>query len=72
MIFISHSTANDGFVDQLAEDLHIRGIQTWVDHRDMPAGSRWVAQLETACLFLCRIRMAYLFQYGSQNHSLDC
>jgi hypothetical protein len=50
MIFISHSTANDGFVDKLAEDLHIRGIQTWVDHRDMPAGSRWVAQLETALM----------------------
>jgi hypothetical protein len=48
MIFISHSTANDNFVNKLADELQIRGIQSWVDHRDMPAGSRWVAELEAA------------------------
>jgi hypothetical protein len=48
MIFISHSTANDSFVNRLSDELQIRGIQSWVDHRDMPAGSRWVAELETA------------------------
>jgi hypothetical protein len=48
MIFISHSTANDSFVNRLSDELQIHGIQTWVDHRDMPAGSRWVAELEAA------------------------
>jgi hypothetical protein len=50
MIFISHSTANDSFVNRLSDELQIRGIQTWVDHRDMPAGSRWVAELEAALM----------------------
>lgn len=48
MIFISHSTNDDKFVDKLASELHIYGIQTWVDHQDMPIGSRWVTQLEEA------------------------
>lgn len=48
MIFLSHSTANDNFVNKLADELHIHGFQTWIDHQDMPAGSRWVAQLESA------------------------
>lgn len=48
MIFISHATADDGFVNKLAEELQIHGIRAWVDHIDMPAGTRWVKQLETA------------------------
>lgn len=48
MIFISHATKDDGFVNQLADELAIYGFSTWVDHRDMPPGSRWVANLEKA------------------------
>jgi len=48
MIFISHATADDGFVNKLAEELQIHGFRAWVDHIDMPAGTRWVKQLETA------------------------
>ena len=48
MIFISHATADDTFVNKLAEELQIRGIRAWVDHIDMPAGTRWVKQLEVA------------------------
>ncbi|MEM9952785.1 MAG: TIR domain-containing protein [Chloroflexota bacterium] len=48
MIFVSHATSDDEFVNHLVEDLAIYGFPTWVDHRDMPAGSRWVAHLEQA------------------------
>lgn|GEM_PF-1501614 len=48
MIFISHSTSDDAFVDKLAQEFAIYGIETWVDHRDMPPGEKWVKQLESA------------------------
>lgn len=48
MIFISHATTDDWFADLLAQELNIRGMRAWVDHIDMPPGTRWVKQLETA------------------------
>ncbi|MEL6404987.1 MAG: TIR domain-containing protein [Chloroflexota bacterium] len=48
MIFISHATDDDIFVDRLAEELAIAGFRTWVDHQDMPPGSKWVTHLEKA------------------------
>jgi hypothetical protein len=47
-LFISHCTADDAFVDRLAVELQLQGHQTWVDHTDMPPGTRWVSQLEKA------------------------
>jgi hypothetical protein len=47
-LFISHCTADDAFVDRLAVELQLQGHQTWVDHTDMPPGTRWVSQLESA------------------------
>lgn len=41
IIFISHSSKDDRFVDNLRLDLHRRGYQTWVDHHDIPAGKVW-------------------------------
>lgn len=48
MIFVSHSTTDDPFVDKLAQELAIYGIRTWIDHRDMPPGEKWVKHLERA------------------------
>lgn len=41
MIFISHSTADDEFVNQLRTHLRQLGYQTFVDHFDIPAGHHW-------------------------------
>jgi len=41
MIFISHSTHDDAFVDNLRAALLRRGYETWVDHHDMPTGVLW-------------------------------
>lgn len=41
MIFISHSTTEDKFVDTLRVELHRAGYHTWVDHFDAPAGRHW-------------------------------
>lgn len=40
-IFISYSRKDAKFTDRLATDLNARGIATWQDKRDIPAGSRW-------------------------------
>lgn len=41
VVFISHSSKDDTFVDNLRLDLHRRGYETWVDHHDIPAGKVW-------------------------------
>jgi O-acetyl-ADP-ribose deacetylase (regulator of RNase III)/nucleotide-binding universal stress UspA family protein len=41
MVYISHNTEDDLFVDRLADDLGQRGIDVFVDHRDIPAGTSW-------------------------------
>lgn len=40
-IFISHSSKDDRFVDNIRRDLHRRGYRTWVDHHDIPTGELW-------------------------------
>jgi hypothetical protein len=47
-LFISHCTADDPFVDRLAVELQAQGFDTWIDHVDMPPGTRWVSHLEKA------------------------
>jgi pSer/pThr/pTyr-binding forkhead associated (FHA) protein len=40
--FISHSSEDDEFITQLANDLTRKGsISTWVDHQDIQGGSDW-------------------------------
>ena len=40
-IFISHSSRDDEFVNQLAMSLHQNQFETWVDHMDTPDGMLW-------------------------------
>jgi hypothetical protein len=40
-IFISHSSRDDEFVNNLATTLHEHQFQTWVDHMDTPEGMLW-------------------------------
>ncbi|MCB9454048.1 MAG: TIR domain-containing protein [Anaerolineaceae bacterium] len=41
LVYISHNTEDDLFVDRLADELQQRGIEIFVDHRDIPAGGNW-------------------------------
>ena len=41
MIFVSHASSDDQFVNQLCQWLEEYGYQTWVDHMDVPAGKQW-------------------------------
>lgn len=50
MIFISHSTEDDEFVNQLSRSLKRDGFKTWVDHQDMPPSVAWVKHLEEMLL----------------------
>lgn len=46
--FISHSSADDAFVTELAASLRSTGLETWVDHENIPAGADWEQMLEDA------------------------
>ncbi len=48
MIFISHSSEDDVFVNKLRTTLRRNGYHTWVDHRDIPAGKFWDDVVEEA------------------------
>ncbi len=48
VVFISHATIDDAFVDTLADSLERAGLYPWVDHRHIPSGARWDAVLEHA------------------------
>jgi len=48
LVFISHSTQDDAFVDQLSQSLYQTGLYPWVDHQHIPSGARWDAVLEHA------------------------
>lgn len=48
LVFISHSTKDDAFVDQLAERLHCCGVTTWIDHHNILPGADWDTALESA------------------------
>lgn len=46
MIFISHSSVDDDFVNQLVTFLQLKEIATWVDHIDVPIGVHWRNHLD--------------------------
>ena len=48
LVFISHSTKDDAFVDLLTAKLHGCGVQTWVDHHNILPGADWDTALESA------------------------
>jgi hypothetical protein len=48
LIFISHSSRDDHFVNDLSARLSRRGYTTWVDHQDIPAGKVWDDVVEDA------------------------
>lgn len=48
IIFISHSSKDDGFVDQVAAKLKQAGLQPWVDHQHILSGADWDTALESA------------------------
>ena len=48
MLFISHASSDDAFVNRLTDDLKAKNVMTWVDHQDIPAGAAWDQAIETA------------------------
>jgi hypothetical protein len=40
-IFVSHSSRDDEFVNELAMNLQQHQFETWVDHKDTPEGMLW-------------------------------
>ena len=46
--FISYSRADSDFVVRLAKDLKTAGLDVWLDQLDIPTGSRWDDELESA------------------------
>ncbi len=48
MIFISHSSRDDAFVDDIRRSLVRMGYTVWVDHHDIPAGKHWDDVVEDA------------------------
>ncbi|HMT94674.1 CHAT domain-containing protein [uncultured Thiothrix sp.] len=47
-IFISHASADDGFVKQLREQLEAHGLKVWVDSRNLRGGDQLRPEIETA------------------------
>lgn len=48
LVFVSHSSKDDKFVNRLNKRLKKAGIKTWIDHNDIPDGARWRKEIETA------------------------
>ena len=46
--FISYSRKDKTIAVKLHEDLEFRGLQTWLDLQDIPAGSQWSTEIEQA------------------------
>ncbi len=47
-VFISYSRQDYDFVERLVDDLAARGVGTWLDQRDIPAGQRWDNAIQKA------------------------
>ena len=47
-IFISYARTDMKFVDQLEEDLKVRGFGTWVDRRKLEGGQDWLDDIQKA------------------------
>jgi len=48
ILFISHSSYDDEFANELSRRLESKGLQTWVDHKHLLAGADWDIALEHA------------------------
>lgn len=47
-VFISHAVVDDPQVDQISKALEQGDVSTWVDHRDIQAGERWIPSIRRA------------------------
>ena len=47
-VFISYIRKNKGEVDRLYNELTSRGIEVWLDRRDLGAGARWKREIKKA------------------------
>ncbi|MCU0515012.1 MAG: toll/interleukin-1 receptor domain-containing protein [Anaerolineae bacterium] len=47
-VFISHSSKNNVFTQQLTDDLQAAGFHVWVDLEALRDGERWVAEIQAA------------------------
>jgi hypothetical protein len=48
-VFISYRRADAReFAERLHDDLQLRGIEAWLDVRDMPSGDTFIAQIDRA------------------------
>lgn len=47
-VFISHSSKDDGFVEELREALEGLGLEAWVDSRELAGGAKLTPEIEEA------------------------
>ena len=47
-VFISYVRENTEIVDKLCKGLRSRGIEVWLDRRDLGAGVRWKREIPRA------------------------
>src|SRR5712692_9888267 len=47
-VFISHASANDGFVAELRQVLESQGIPVWIDSRNLRGGDELATEVEQA------------------------
>jgi len=47
-VFISHASADDGFVKELRDKLEAQGVSVWVDSRNLRGGDKLNAEIEQA------------------------
>jgi hypothetical protein len=66
MIFISHAVADDEMANRISEALQNAGVETWVDHRDIQPGQRWIPSIRRA-LDQCSAGLLVLSQDSSKS-----
>jgi hypothetical protein len=69
MIFISHSSHDDPFVEWVRKELRARGYRTWVDHVDIPAGKLWDEVVEEK-LGQCQIMILVISPDGMASQEV--
>src|SRR5512138_2627858 len=67
--FISYSRTNSAFAVKLAKDLKAAGYDVWLDQLDIPTGTRWDDQIETA-LETCTTFMIILSPESMQSQNV--
>lgn len=67
--FISYSRTNSAFAVKLAKDLKAAGYDVWLDQLDIPTGTRWDDQIETA-LESCTTFMIILSPQSMQSQNV--